>query len=146
MRIKRSLQRGPKYPKKGKNLPPKAKNRKTKTRRTEGNRATTASRHHGQAVVSPTSLPPVARFPSRASSTSDGSASVLPLYCNVSGHSEDPIHSIAIIFSNSFRVVFRERKKERRRTVRILHRAWRSKDGSTHLDELFFFFSTLFSI
>jgi len=158
--------RGPKYPKKGKNLRPKAKNRKTKTRRTERNRATTTSGHHGQAVVdtkarggrhgltvvSPTAVVEVAspgcavffRVPLRLPAV----FALFCLYiCHVSEHIEHPIHShLAFYLHHSFRVVFRERKKERRRTARILHWAWRSKDGSAHLDELFFFFYTLFSI
>ena len=147
--------RGPQYPNKGKNPWPKAKHRRTPKR----SGATKLGHHHQWAprpVVAATvwlwwahghggaCFTRLWGFPSRATSTSGGFCFVLPLSADVSGHSRDRIHSHFCI--HSFRVVFRERKKERRRTARILHRAWWSKDGSTYLDELFFFFSTLFSI
>ena len=153
MRIKRSLQRGPKYPKKGKNPRPKAKHRRTSKRSGATKPGSHHSGHHGQPVVAATVRPWWSHFPRLCG---------FPFACLFDFRRfllcflfilpyiwtyRNPIHSIAIIFSirDSFRVVFRERKRERRRTARILHRAWRSKDGSTHLDELFFF-STLFSI
>jgi len=54
------------------------------------------------------------------------------------------IHSPFI--SISIRVVFRERKRERRITARILDRVLRSKDGRAVLDEQFFPFSSLILI
>ena len=136
MRIKRSLQRGPKYPKERKTPRPKAKRRRTPNAAEQQNRAATTvattarpwwqprsdrGEPHGRGGVLFTRS---SGFPSRASLTSDGSASVLPLYCDVSGHSEKTRHShFAFYLHHSFRVVFRERKKERRKTARILHRA-----------------------
>jgi len=54
MRIKRSLQRGPKYPNKGKTPRPKAMHQEAKTQRSEKQPGTTTSDHHGQAVVDTT--------------------------------------------------------------------------------------------
>ena len=69
-------------------------------------------------------------------SFSDGFDGFCPLNYNVSGFIQQPIHPIHSPFiSISIRVFFRKRKRERRRTVRILDRVLRLKDGSTRLDE-----------
>ena len=97
IRIKRSLQRGPKYPKERQNPRPQAKHRKTKTLRTgENNRAATTmgttarGGSHGQAVVSPTAVvepfPPVVRFSLRVPLWLLAVFALFSLYiCHVSG-------------------------------------------------------------
>ena len=58
---------------------------------------------------------------------------IIPMYQDILAHT---IHSIEFSnFQSQIRVVFRERKRERRRTARILERVLRSKDDSTVLDE-----------
>jgi len=107
IKIKRSLQRGPKYPKERQNLGSKAKHRKTKTQRTgENNRAATTvgttarGGSHGQAVVSPMAMvelfPPVVRFSLRVPLRLPAVFALFCLYiCHVSGHIEPPnsLHS-----------------------------------------------------
>ena len=62
---------------------------------------------------------------------------IMLMYLDIWGY---PIHSYSILpfISISIKEVCRERKRERRRTARILDRVLRSKDGSADLDEQFF--------
>ena len=83
MRIKRSLQGGPKDPRKGKTRGPRRSTKRPQNAAHGKQRATTTS-GHGLTVVSPTAVvdrfpPGCAVFPSRASSTSGGFCFVLPL-------------------------------------------------------------------
>ena len=142
MRIKRSLQRGPKYPKKGKNLRSKAKNRKTKTQRTGNNGppppvATTArGGSHGQAVVSPTTVvepfSPVVRFSLRVPLRLPAVFALFSLYiCHVSGPMTTPnsLHSNHLLHFHSFRLVL-ERERGSGEELRGFHTGLRSKDGN----------------
>ena len=166
MRIKGSLQRGPKYPKKGKNPRPKAKHRRTPKRSEATKPGHHHSDHHGQTVVyttarggshgltvvSPTAVvgrfPPIVRFPLRVPlRLLTVLLRFLPLYCNVSGHSDEPnsLQSNYLLHSHSFRLVL-GRERGSGEELRGFHTGLRSKDGNAFLDELFFPFSFLFSI
>ena len=57
---------------------------------------------------------------------------IMSMYLDLMGTEFTPIH---LHFHSQIRVVFREKKREQRRTVRILDRVLRSKDESTDLDE-----------
>jgi len=126
--------RGPKYPKKGKNPWPKGKNRKTKTRRTERIRATTASGHHGP-WWQPQSgrgephgrggpcfprLLVFLRVPLRLPMVLLQFCLYIAMYLDIQG--PNSLHSNHLLHFHSFRLVL-ERKRERRRTARISYRA-----------------------
>jgi len=91
---------------------------------------------HGQAAVSPTTVvepfPPVVRFSLRVPLLLSAVFTLFSLYiCHVSGHIEEPIHSIAIIFSifHSFRLVL-DKERGSGEELRGFHTGLRSKDGN----------------
>jgi len=107
---------------------------------------------HGLTVVSPTAVvgrfPPIVRFPLRVPlRLLTVLLRFLPLYCNVSGHSDEPnsLQSNYLLHSHSFRLVL-GRERGSGEELRGFHTGLRSKDGNAFLDELFFPFSFLFSI
>ena len=148
--------RGPKYPKKGKNLRPKAKNRKTKTRRTERNRATTTSDPHG----------PWWQPQSDRGGAHGRGGRLLPwlpvsfaclfdfrrfllcfvfifaMYLNIQNHR---IHSIANIFSTRVSLEFLERERKKGEDCKDPGAGLAVERREHVLDELSFSFSSLFS-
>ena len=151
MRIKRNLQRGPKYPKERQNPWPKANHQKTETPPQPGGHHSSPhgpwwqprsgrAEPHGRGGVF---FHPVVRFSSRAFSTSCGFALFCLYISDVSGLQGEPNSLHSHLFS-IFIVLERERGSGEE--LRGFHTGLRSKDGNAFLDELFFPFSFLFSI
>ena len=163
MRIKRSLQRGPKYPKERKTPRPKAMHQEAKTRRSEKQPATRTRSHHGWTVVTTTArggclgqtvVVPTAVVAGVCSCSSGFLvrrfvfqrfcvfAYIFLIHLDLFDH---PIHSHFDFHFHSFRLVL-ERERGSGEELRGFHAGLRSKDGNAFLDELFFPFSSLFSI
>ena len=143
--------RGPQYPKKGKTRGPRRSTKGHQNAAEQQNRATTTSGQHGQAVLDTTArggarFTRLCGFPSRASSISGGFCFVLPSSADVSGHSREPNSLPFQLPFSQFQISFQREKERKAKIARILHRVWRSKDGSTFWMSNFFTFSSPFSI
>ena len=156
--IKEACKGGPKWPNIGKIRGPNRSTKRYKTRRWRSVGTGLGRAHHGPwwevhgcAPCHAWSCMPfvwrvsVFFVPLRSPAIFAVFLLIMLMYLDIWGY---PIHSYSILpfISISIKEVCRERKRERRRTARILDWILRSKDGSAVLDEQFFPFSSLFSI